>query len=486
MTRIIQPIIALLLIISGNLCADTFTNRATGETFNGYALQKEIGGKGRVYIENDGKYKARTVVLSEYDIKYGPEGRRNSIIVIPFKEKGGLISKVVSETFAKTIIEASNKGPLYIILELDSPGGRGDYMDIVCKAILSVRNCPVIAYITGDKFGGVYGGAAAVALACDKIYISPSASMGSLAPAFANPSDMESAFSNILSPTNLVTYSGYAAKLAAKNDRPQLIASALMDRSFEVLEVSIGQKGVRKFISAEDRTGSHNLIKRWTQVINIPSSKGTGPSGKLTLLTITGEDALYCKMADKIAISQADVIYDLNASDAKVIKSPVIASISRKFANTQRSIAKLIASIEYQEQTKEQLESRLEKLITQNGNINIRLQSNEQNTRYNDRYYNQRYSNRYNNSNRSQYNRNARNIQMAGQTIQTDQRSLARAQVTIELIEVLNGLINDYRRVIRFAKKFPGAMPVDISIYTIDNKQTTAQIKLNHLYAKSY
>ena len=53
MTRIFKPIIVLLLVITSVGYADIFTNRSTGETFNGYALQKVINGKGRVYVETD-------------------------------------------------------------------------------------------------------------------------------------------------------------------------------------------------------------------------------------------------------------------------------------------------------------------------------------------------------------------------------------------------------------------------------------------------
>ena len=60
-------------------------------------------------------------------------------------------------------------------------------------------------------------------------------------------------------------------------------------------------KATRKFINSQDKVPSQNLVKRWTQTINVPSSQDEDDSNKLTLLTITGQDAIYCKMADKIA-----------------------------------------------------------------------------------------------------------------------------------------------------------------------------------------
>ena len=75
---------------------------------------------------------------------------------------------------------------------------------------------------------------------------------------------------------------------------------------------------------------------------------------------------------------------------------------------------------------------------------------------------------------------------MMTQTVQMDQKGFIRAQISIELVELLNGLITDYKKVIKYARKFPGAMPAGISIRTIDNKLTTAAIRLDNLYYRSY
>ena len=473
MTNTIRPSIIILLIITSCGFADVFTNRTTGETFNGFALQKVINGKGRVYVESDGKFKAKTIVLSEYDVKYDIKGRRNNIIVVPFNQKEALISQAISKTVARTIVEAADKGPAYIILTIDNPGGRGDYMNIICKAIRDTKDCPIIAYITGEKIGGAYGAAAAVALACDKIYISPSASIGSMAPAYASVSESTENQTNLLSPMNLVTYSGYAAKLASNNKRPEVLASALMDRSIEVLEISINQNGSRQFINMDDKVPSQTLKKKWTRLIS-----GT-EAVKETLLNITGKDAIYCKMADKLAISQADVIADLGASDARVIKSATINSIRKRFLASKRKINILMDSIEYREGISDQLETQLASLVTsRDSRVDIRLQTQRQ---YNNNAYNQRdnrrTNQRYKKPSRSKRNRreNQRNMVMP---VNVDPRQDQRYRLNMELADVLDGLASDYLRVIKLARRFPGAMPIGVTAKTIESKLTNVRTRL--------
>jgi hypothetical protein len=462
MARTIRPSIIILLIITSCGFADVFTNRSTGETFNGYSLQRVINGKGRVYVENEGKFKGKTIVLAEYDVKYDIKGRRNNIIVVPFNQKEALVSQAISKTVAKTIIGAADKGPAYIILTIDNPGGRGDYMNIICKAIKDTKDCPIIAYITGEKYGGAYGAAATVALACDRIYISPSASIGSMAPAYASASESAGDPTDLLSPMNLVTYSGYAAKLAANNKRPEILASALMDRSIEVLEVSVGKNGSREYININDKVPSQSLEKKWTRLIS--GTKGV----KESLLNITGKDAIYCRMADKLAISQADVIADLGASDARVIKSATVNSIRKRFLASKRKVNRLMASIEYREGISSRLETQLASLATSNNRVNIRLQNQLQDTIYNQR-------NRH--SSKARRNQRERERNMVA-PVNIDPREVERYRLTMDLGDVLDGLTSDYQMVIKLARRFPGAMPIDVTAEMLESKLTNIRTRL--------
>ena len=139
-------LIVLVFAFCVALCpADTFKHRQSGEVFHGFVTQKQSREKTLVYVEKDKSFKP--LPLAEYEVTRDDKGRRNSIVVIPIRFEEAIISKSVAQTIAKMIVDASNKGPRYILLEIDSPGGRGDYMKMISAAISGTTNCPVIAYI---------------------------------------------------------------------------------------------------------------------------------------------------------------------------------------------------------------------------------------------------------------------------------------------------------------------------------------------------
>ena len=67
-----------LLIFLSNCFADTFIHHKTGETFNGYVVQKKRGNKTQVRIENASP---EYIDISSYQIKPNYLGRKNKVIV---------------------------------------------------------------------------------------------------------------------------------------------------------------------------------------------------------------------------------------------------------------------------------------------------------------------------------------------------------------------------------------------------------------------
>jgi membrane-bound ClpP family serine protease len=160
MTRHITLATVVILLCTAICFADTFKHRETGEVFNGFATQKSIGNRTRVYNADLQTFKP--IVLAEYDVTPNAKGRRNSVIVMPLKQAEVLLSKAVSETLANAIVDASNKGPKLIVIEIDNPGGRGEYMKNISTTITKTLNCPTVAYISGGTYGGAYSAATAL------------------------------------------------------------------------------------------------------------------------------------------------------------------------------------------------------------------------------------------------------------------------------------------------------------------------------------
>jgi hypothetical protein len=165
-------IAALGCVASG----DTFTHRTDGKSFHGYATQKT--NREQTMVFNSDTNKLETATLAEYDIVYNKEGRKNLVTVIPIQAPEILISEAVAKEVADQLVMASNNGPRMIILDIDNPGGNGEYMKIVSSVITGSFNCPVVAYISGEKYGGAYSAAALLALSCKKIYMAPNATLG--------------------------------------------------------------------------------------------------------------------------------------------------------------------------------------------------------------------------------------------------------------------------------------------------------------------
>lgn len=495
MIRRIYPILALL-VISTVTFADVFTNVKTGEKFYGFATQRTMDSKMRVFEQIDDSFNSRIINYSEYKIEYDIKGRRDLVIVVPFNQKEALISKAVADTIAQTIADASDRGPIAVLLEIDNPGGRGDYMNIITKAITDTANCPVVAYITDNIFGGAYSTAAAVALACDKIYISPTAAIGSVAPAhgaLTAQAGFED-FAKTYNPANIAAYSAYVSKLAENHNRPGVFGAALMDKTIEVIEVASGSETETKnyFINSIDQIPAQQFVKRWTHRINAvgisndmhPGSYDSREPKTTNILTLIGDEAAYCRIADKVANSQAEVLADLGAAGSRVIKSSTAHSVSQLFLKNTKSMDRLLSSIEQREEISDTIESQLSQVITkQNNKIDIRVVGENENSNYSGRNSSNIYSTSdvYSTHQRKELRKQQRVSQQQQQTNsynQYDQDDIMRIRLARDLGSVLNGLASDYKQVIAIGRKFPGTMPSDVSVVQMQSRLTAVRMKL--------
>ena len=71
-----NAVLILVMSVSVNCFADTFVDQQSGETFNGYILQKKNAGKTQVAIENKSP---QYLDLSRYQITRNALGRKNKV-----------------------------------------------------------------------------------------------------------------------------------------------------------------------------------------------------------------------------------------------------------------------------------------------------------------------------------------------------------------------------------------------------------------------
>ena len=479
MSRTLNLII-IGIIISSNCCfADTFQHRQTGEIFHGFATQKTAQNKTLIYIKEKSKFEP--VNLAEYDITIDTNGRRNNVVVIPVNQPETMLSQVVSSTVADTIEKASNNGPYLIVIRIDNPGGRGEYMKTICDSIIKTKNCPTVAYITAETSGGAFSTAAALALACDKIYISPTASMGAVAPAFGRSAILNTIdnYVDTFSPTSLVTYRSYIAALANNNNRPALIAMAMLDRTLEIAEV-VDAQGNKSFIQKAERKPTQTIVKTWTR----PSLISDGQSGSLTqsgdsswMITSTG--AVEIGIADKVADSITTITEDYQAFDAQIITNRQAQKAVKRFASVKREVDRSLDTIQ-------QLQARADNLINRYNEVDESFRQYTLSSPYasgiitdperRERILRKGPINPYDGLLTQRSSSRSRKERARDRNMQdiTSMQMIATARAILEeLAMALANLANEYTNVIRLAGRWPGTLPADMSIQDLQTSYNT-------------
>jgi len=329
MRKVFRLIIITALFNSSYAAADIFTHRQNNSVLHGYATNEIINGRTTVKTVENGSVKLN---LSEYEIKQDSTGRNNKVAVISIEEPIGL--EMETDAFEKAIADEANQGPLFILIEIDTPGGRVSLTKRICNAIIQTRNCQTVALITGGKFGGAYSGGAATALACDKIYVTGGTAIGA-ATAIAigddgHARDLKDVVPETIAEKTSSAWRNYMASLAQQNHRPGLLAKAMENKDIEVVEVV--RKGKSLFIEPINKKPNQRLVRTW-------SRKGA-------LLTLPAEDAVKCGIADKVVSSRAQLLNDLGAASANIVINTQTADARALFEKVIRKFNDLNSSID--------------------------------------------------------------------------------------------------------------------------------------------
>lgn len=319
-----------ILLAAVSVClADTFIHRQSGEILHGYATQQSIDNKSLVHtIEKGQQY----LNLAAYDVQADRLGRENRVIVISLDES--ILLEIETQAIEKAVVSALDEGPLFILLEIDTPGGRVDLAKRVCAAITRTGNCRVIGYITGGKYGGAFSAGAAIALACDRIYIAGDAAIGSAALMTADasgPRELEEVLGGTVSEKMMSAWRGYLAALAEKNSRPGLLAMAMVDKDIEVVEVDLN--GKRLFVEPANKEPTQKVVRTW--------------SGRDSLVTLTAADAVRCNIADKVVNSRKQLLLELGAGSAKLVYETAVQRARKRFEKAKARFQKLMNNLDY-------------------------------------------------------------------------------------------------------------------------------------------
>jgi len=327
------PALALIVLAFFSNCfADTFTHLQDGTSFNGYVVQRKKGNKTLVYIE---KRRPQYLNLRDYRIQQNNLGRKNKVYVFDIKDSVELMAQ--TEAFEKAMVIAANQGPLFILVEIDTPGARIDLAQQFCAAIAKINNCPTVAFISGDRFGGAFSAGAIVALACDRVYIRTGTSIGSTASYSQSPSEVEEIekhYGQGAGARFKSSWLTYSAAVAERNNRPILFAKAMVDENIEVIEMSEDDKLF--FTDSRSRKPNQSIVRTW-------SEKGS-------LLALTAVQAVQVGIADKVVDSREELLADLAAAEAAQVPNKTILKAIRQYERAQREMDEILTSISFLEQ----------------------------------------------------------------------------------------------------------------------------------------
>jgi ATP-dependent protease ClpP protease subunit len=308
--------------------ADTIVNNKTGETYHGYLTGAESGG---IFDANTTEKGIIKINLSEFTVTRDTKGRNNSFALIEVSDIMAGMETTAFEALLKKTVAA---GPLFILLEIDSPGGRVDLCKRMCAAVKDCKYCDVYAYIDGGKNGGAYSAAAVLSMACDKIYMAPGTVIGAATMITMDsngaPTDMKSALGDTVGEKMSSAWRNYMASLASEKNRPAALALAMENKDIEVVEIK--ENGKRAFVDSVNKKPNDVVVKIW-------SKKGE-------LLTLPAKDAIDCGMADKIYANRQDLLADHNATTAQIITDNSMTEARELYERITKRLDKLNASID--------------------------------------------------------------------------------------------------------------------------------------------
>ncbi len=301
---LIVSVLAGTLWLTAVCPADTFKHKQTGQTYHGYTLMAVNQGKNIVWTQEAGQLE---IIAGQYDITYDVQGRNNIVAILAVDD--AIATEIETAAFEKAVVAEVNKGPLFILVEIDSPGGRVDLVMRMCSALTAVKWCPTVAFVKGGPNGGAYSGAAALAMACQKLYMAPGTAIGAATVVAHDEQgqavDLDTVVGQASSEKMRSAWRNYMASLAQQNQRPAALARAMEDKEIGVLQVRRGGKTL--YVESIAKAPSDEIVSVLC------------PKGKL--LTLTAMEAEATGMADKIATDIPELLGDLSASDALVTRN---------------------------------------------------------------------------------------------------------------------------------------------------------------------
>jgi membrane-bound serine protease (ClpP class) len=154
-----------------------------------------------------------------------PKTNAPNVIIIPVS---GTVDAAMTAFISRAINESKRYHDAIIVLEIDTYGGEVDAAFKIVDTLLSIRGCPIIAYI---KTKAISAGTL-IALSCQRVYMKHNTTIGDVAPLMVSQEGPKMLGEKFQSPIR--------AKfriLAKRNGYPERLTEALVTTGMRVFEV---------------------------------------------------------------------------------------------------------------------------------------------------------------------------------------------------------------------------------------------------------
>lgn len=490
--------IALSNLLIGICSADTFRHRQTGQTFTGFVTGKRSADK--IVVYNSVEKRFTSIQPADYEITRDTNGRRQAIMVVPIRQPEALISMDIANKIAAVLQDAADAGPQLLVVEMDSPGGRGEPMKQIAQTLLGIRYCPTAAFISGGTYGGAYSAAAVIAAACETLYMAPNTSIGAVSPMVGAMTDQQyQQFLDLYSSDTLGAYSAFVMSLSSDN-RLRPILRALVDKTITLVEV-VDADGKTTFVERENRTPTQTVVRtltegRMTTGETIASRQGPMP---IRTLTLSAADAHAIGWVAKIVPTIAQIAEDKQLSSATISYVGDVDGMVKRFVAAQRNLNRTLAAIDQLEQQASRLGEQIETVENQLrtstvqreiGQVrqtpvfsrrNVRIGGYQQ---YTDQIPPENiYNDRTPLTRRNDLAQRRRTTEIDRVTVQIPAADID--QLYAEYAGILNDLILQYRNAINLARRWDGILPPELSLQTLQANMDSAIVQWEQVTGRS-
>lgn len=234
------------------------------------------------------------------------EDEKRSVLRVPIEDS----IDIRTVRLVKRALEEARDDPTLgqVVLDIDSPGGRVDALEEITALLAILKKgtgVEVSAYVRRQALSaGAY-----IALACDRVYMSPNATIGAITPVVLGPTGIEQIADDDARSKMVSAFRAEVSKLVNRDrdgdgegdasDEQLLLAEAMVDPRLKLVEVTYIENGFEKTRLVEER----NLA-------SIPSDSITNQRSLPGPLTLTAYQAREYGFAEALFPTIQDLVRD--------------------------------------------------------------------------------------------------------------------------------------------------------------------------------